>query len=83
MNICGIIATDGDGLFMAYFKQYLTQLFARYTMLFPQEVPEDFLIHHLAGSFAETVKWWAVTNMEPAPETVASYYMAVAKRKPF
>ena len=35
VNICGIIATDGDGLFMAYFKQYLTQLFSRYTMLFP------------------------------------------------
>ena len=80
VNIRSIITTDGDGLFMAYFKQYLTQLFARYMMLFPQEVPEDFLIHHLAGSFAETVKWWAATNMEPAPETVARYYMAVAKR---
>ena len=80
VNICGIIATDGGGLFMAYFKQYLAQLFSRYMMLFPQEVPEDFLIHHLAGSFAETVKWWVAKNMEPAPETVAGYYMAVAKR---
>ena len=80
VNICGIIAADGDGLFMACFKQYLTQLFSRYTMLFPQEVPEDFLIHHLAGSFAETVKWWVSKNMEPAPETVAGYYMAVVNR---
>ena len=56
VNICGIIATDGDGLFMAYFKQHLVQLFSRYTMLFAQEVPEAFLIHHLTGSFAETVK---------------------------
>lgn len=36
----------------------LKELFSRYTMLFPQEVPQDFLIHHLTGSFAETVKWW-------------------------
>ena len=79
VNIRGIIAADGDGLFMTYFKQYLTQLFSRYTMLFHQEVPEDFLIHHLAGSFAETVKWWAARDMTPDPETVAHFYMTVAK----
>jgi len=79
VNICAIIATDSDGLFMAYFKQYLTQLFSRYTMLFHQEVPEDFLIHHLAGSFAETVKWWVFRGMMPDPETVAHFYMMVAK----
>ena len=80
VNICGIIATDGDGLFIDCFRQYLAQLFSRYTMLFPRELPEDFLIHHLAGSFAETVKWWASQNMELAPETVANYYMVVVKR---
>ena len=80
VNICGIIAADGDGLFMAYFKQYLTQLFSRYMALFPQEVPEDYLIHHLAGSFAETVKWWVAQNMVPDPETVAHYYMMAAKK---
>ena len=79
VNICGIIATDSDGLFMACFKRYLTQLFSRYTILFPLEVPEDFLIHHLAGSFAETVKWWVSQGMLPDPETVAHFYMKVAK----
>ncbi len=77
VNICGIIATDGDGLFMAYFKQFLAQLFSRYTMLFPQDVPEDFLIHHLAGSYAETVKWWVAQNMVLSPETVAHFYTLV------
>ena len=79
VNICGIIATDGDGLFMAYFKQYLTQLFSRYTMLFPQEVPEDFLIHHLAGSFAETVRWWVNENMKTSPEQTAIYFMEMTE----
>ena len=79
VNLCGIIATDGDGLFMTYFKQYLAQLFARYTKLFPREVPADFLIHHLAGSFAETVKWWVSRGMILDPETVAHFYMMVAK----
>ena len=79
VNIHGIIAADGDGLFMAYFKQYLTQLFSRYTMLFSQEVPEDFLIHHLTGSFAETVKWWVSRGTILDPETVAHFYIKVAK----
>ena len=81
VNICGIIATDGDGLFMDYFKQYLVQLFSRYTMLFPREVPEDFLIHYLAGSFAETVKWWVSRGMMLDPETVAHFYLMVAREQ--
>jgi len=79
VNIRGIIAADGDGLFMAYFKGYLTQLFSRYTILFPQEIPEDFLIHHLTGSFAETVKWWVSRGTILDPETVAHFYIKVAK----
>lgn len=79
-NIRCMIASDGDGLFMAYFKQYLTELFGRYTALFSKEVPEDFLIHHLAGSFAETVKWWASQNMESDPEMVAHFYMRVISK---
>lgn len=78
VNIRGIIVVDGDGLFMSYFKQYLAELFSRYTAVFTKEVPEDFLIHHLAGSFAETVKWWAARDMAPEPEAVAHYYMTVA-----
>ena len=77
VNICGIIAADGNSPFMAYFKQYLTQLFSRYTALFPQEIPEDFLIHHLTGSFAETVKWWVAQDMKLDPETVAHFYIEV------
>ena len=77
VNVCAIIAADGDGLFMAYFKQYLSQLFSRYTALFPREVPEDFLIHHLTGSFAETVKWWVNQNRIQDPEAVAHFYIKV------
>ena len=80
VNLRGIIATDGDGLFMVYFKQYLKSLFSRYMVLFPQEVPEDFLIQHLAGSFAETVKWWIAHNMEPDCESVAHFYIEVVSQ---
>lgn len=83
VNIRSIIATDGDGLFMAYFKEYLAQLFSRYTGLFPQDVPEDFLIHHLAGSFMETFKWWIGQNMEPDCESVAHFYIEVINQEKY
>lgn len=76
-NVTSIIAADTDGLFMEYFKQYLTGLFNRYTMLFPANVPEDFLIHHLVGSFAETVKWWITEGTSRTPEETAGFYMQV------
>ena len=80
VNIRGIVAADENGQFMAYFKEYLEALFTRYLSLFPEELPEDYLIHHLAGSFSETVKWWVLQELAPAPETVARYYMKAIGR---
>lgn len=76
-NVTSIIAADTDGLFMEYFKQYLVELFNRYTALFPANVPEDFLIHHLVGSFTETVKWWITEGTSRTPEETAGFYMRV------
>jgi len=81
VNIRGILAVDADGLFMGCFKQYLAQLFRRYTAIFPREIPEALLLHHLTGSFAETVKWWMVQGMTPEPETAAHYYCIVIKQE--
>ena len=80
INLRNIIDNDGDGRFMAYFKQYLAELFAGYAVLFTRELPEDFLVRHLTGSFTETVKWWAAQNMQPDPETTAHYYMLFVKQ---
>lgn len=41
------------------------------------DVPQDYLINHLVGSFAETVKWWITGNEKYSPEEVAGFYMAV------
>ena len=58
------------------------ELFTRYTAVFPAELPADFLIRHLAGSFAETVKWWVSRDMAPEPEVVASYFMMAVGKNP-
>lgn len=75
VNIRGIITADGEGLFMEYFRTYLSGLFSRYILVFTKEVPQDFLLQYLVGSFTETVKWWVRQNMTPEPEVVAGHYL--------
>ena len=76
-NLKGIIFSDSGELFMRYFKEYLVELFVKYKKYFQAEVPEDFLIHYLVGSFAETVKWWIAEEENHSPEEIAQYYMAM------
>lgn len=61
---------------MGYLKGYLKELFGQYLDEFDTRIPTDFLLHHLSGSFAETVRWWMAEDMKQEPEEVAAYYMA-------
>lgn len=74
-DIAGILSCESGELFMRYFKQYLAELFSRYRDNFSKEVPAEFLINHLTGSFAEDVLWWIHNEMKYTPEEVAKYYM--------
>ena len=68
----GLLTEETGGLFMKYFRQYLSAMFAGYLSAdcnspaapdkpvdYPQAAcPEDFLLHHAVTAFAETVRWW-------------------------
>lgn len=77
LNLKGILSSESGELFMSFFKAYLSDLFQRYMDQFQTNVPSEYMLHHLVGSFAETVKWWVAQDMLASPETVAHYYMAV------
>ena len=74
-QVLGILSCESGELFMDYFKERLSALFALYLQDFPQQVPRDFLLNHLVGSFAEAVRWWAGRGMMDSAEAVAEYYM--------
>ena len=76
-DLKGILSSESGALFMRYFKEYLQDLFGRYMTDFQAKVPPDYLLNHLVGSFAETVKWWITGKMEYTPEEVTGFYMAV------
>lgn len=74
-NLKGILGGESGDLFMGYLKYYLRELFEQYKDTFSKEIPEDFLLHHLVGSFAEAVKWWMTEDTKHTPEEVAAFYM--------
>lgn len=80
-NIIGILSCESGELFLQFFKQYLNELveehflqdYSRRT----NEVPYDFLLNHITGSFVEMVQWWIKNNMTQTPEQLAEYYGSV------
>jgi len=74
-DVTGILACDSGELFLSYFRDRLNTLFALHLQDFSAEVPDDFLLNHLVGSFTEAVRWWVHSGMALSPETVADYYM--------
>lgn len=70
-----ILSCESGEVFMEYFRESLVILFQKNLSEDKASVvPRDFLLHHLAGSFACAVQWWIGNRMEPTPEEVASYY---------
>lgn len=68
---------ESGELFMRYLKSYLQELFGKYKSDFSSLVPEDFLLNHLSGSFAEAIKWWMMEDTKHSPEDVISFYMTM------
>lgn len=77
-NIVGILSCESGELFMKYFKGYLAEMFSKYLNKTKVNAPTDFVLNHLVGSFAETVKWWIDNKMKCTPEETARYYIEVS-----
>lgn len=77
----GIINYDDGTLFLGFFRDYMLQnvsikMSGSYDE-YSQRVPEDFLINSLTSSFVGMIRWWLKNKMNPDPEVVAGYYMAL------
>lgn len=73
-----ILTYESAEIFWNYFKKYLEILFADFIDVERyHNIPKEFLLNHMAGSFVEMVKWWMGKGMNPEPEIVTSYFLAV------
>ena len=78
-NIKGLLRSESSELFMRYFKEYLTLLFSKYTDTFRKDIPKDFLLNQLVGSFAEAVKWWINEDTKHSNEEVAEFFIKMTR----
>lgn len=78
-DVTGILSCESGELFMRYFREYLRQLFEKYMeeMKGNRNVPDEYFLNHLVGSFAETIRWWIGQGMRQSPEEIGRYYMEV------
>ena len=73
--IKGILSCESGEIFMCYFKKYLRNLFEDELNNYDQDVPREYLLNHLTGAFAETVRWW-MDHEEYSPEEISGFFFS-------
>lgn len=80
-NIIGLLSCESSEIFLRYFKNSLKQLiqtqFVNQDRAANTDIPQDFLINHISGSFVEMVLWWIKGHMKQSPEELERYFRAV------
>lgn len=74
-NILKILTTNHNEILISFLKEYLYKLFELHINEFNKNVPKDFLINHLIGSFTEAILWWSKNDSNISPETISNYFM--------
>ena len=80
-NILGLLSCESSELFLRYFKNSLNELirtqFLSQSQRANPQIPQDFLINHISGSFVEMVLWWIQGRMRQTPQELDGYFQAV------
>ncbi len=80
-NILELLSCESSELFLRYFKDSLNQLiqqqFVNQNRTNNTDIPQDFLVNHISGSFVEMVLWWIKGKMKQTPEELDRYFRAV------
>ena len=80
-HILELLSCESSELFLRYFKDSLNGLiqnqFVDQNRKSNADIPQDFLINHISGSFVEMVLWWIKSRMKQTPEELDRYFRAV------
>ncbi|MGI6006151.1 MAG: TetR/AcrR family transcriptional regulator [Ruminococcus sp.] len=80
-NILELLSCESSEIFLRYFKDSLNILiqnqFVNQNRRHNKEIPSDFLVNHISGSFVEMVLWWIKGGMKQTPEKLDRYFRAV------
>ena len=77
-NICKLLSSKNNELFLEYFKGEVRLLILRHISDFkdkkPQNIPQDFWVNHITSTFIETLRWWINDGSKESADTIASYF---------
>ena len=80
-NVLGLLSCESSDIFLRYFKDSLNDLissqFVTQNRRTNRELPNDFMVNHISGSFVEMVLWWIKGKMRQTPEELDRYFRAV------
>lgn len=80
-NIIALLSCESSEMFLRFFKDSLNELvrsqFINQNRKANTDIPEDFLINHISGSFVEMVLWWIKGHRKQTPEDLDRYFRAV------
>ena len=80
-NILGLLSCESSDIFLRYFKDNLNELiqtqFVHHRRRENQDLPQDFLVNHISGSFVEMVLWWLKDRERHTPEELDRYFRSV------
>lgn len=79
--IIGLFSCESSEIFLRYFRDSLNGLvqiqFVNQNRKTNTEIPQDFLINHISGSFVEMVLWWIKERMKQSPAELDFYFRSV------
>ena len=79
-NILDLLTCANNDVFLRYFKINLKKLMKRELSRIgtrsSENVPESFMIDHIASSFVSAVLWWIENGMKETPEQLLGYFNA-------
>ncbi len=80
-NILGLLSCESSEIFLRYFKDSLNELIltqvVNHISVENLDLPQDFLVNHISGSFVEMVLWWLKNKKKHKPEELDCYFRAV------
>ena len=80
-NIIALLSCESSEMLLRFFKDSLNELvrsqFINQNRKANTDIPEDFLINHISGSFVEMVLWWIKGHRKQTPEDLDRYFRAV------
>ena len=77
-NILTLLRSENNAIFLRYFKSGMDELVrTQFLGESSRQVPVDFLINHISGSFVEMVRWWIEGGCRQTPQQLDGYFRAV------